>query len=175
MDKDTINKYFGNSWNPNYDHFKYSGWALLDKIYPDEEVLDIGCGYNLFKDHLGNKLYGIDPANDKADEVVGIMEFKTDRQWDVALALGSLNFGTIEDVEPQVEKAISLLKPKGRIYWRQNPGIGDHPWKGAEEIYPFFFPWTINLNYELAQKYGCEVVECKWDLSDRIYAEWKKS
>ena len=166
-------KYFKGSWQPDYSKFKYSGWALLDKIKDTDIVLDIGCGYNLFKEKLGDRLWGIDPANDKADEVVGIMEFKTNKQWNVVFALGSLNFGTIEDVEPQVEKAISLLKPKGRIYWRQNPGIGDHPWKGVEKIQ--FFPWTINLNYELAQKYGCEVVECKWDLSNRIYAEWKKS
>ena len=172
MKKDLLD-YFRKSWKPDYSYFKYSGWALLDKIYPDEEVLDIGCGYNLFKPHLGIKLYGIDPANDKADEVVGIMEFNWRKKWDVILALGSLNFGTIEDVEPQVEKAISLLKKNGRIYWRQNPGVGDHPWKGVEVVK--FFPWTIDLNYEWAQKYGCEVVECKWDSSNRIYAEWKKS
>ena len=81
---------------------------------------------------------------------------------------------TAEDVEPQVEKTISLVKPGGRIYWRQNPGLGDHPWKGVEEIQ--FFPWSMQLNYEWADKYKCIVVECKWDAnSDRIYAEWKKS
>jgi SAM-dependent methyltransferase len=174
MDKEIRDKYFGNNWNPNYDHYKYSGWALLDKVEPEEEVLDIGCGFNLFKDAFGNRLHGIDPANTKADELVGIMEFETDKRWDVAFALGSLNFGTAEDVEPQVEKAISLLKPGGRIYWRQNPGLGDHPWKGMEEI--VFFPWSMQLNYEWADKYKCVVVECKWDAeSDRIYAEWKKS
>jgi SAM-dependent methyltransferase len=174
MDKEIRDKYFGNNWNPNYDHYKYSGWALLDKVEPEEEVLDIGCGFNLFKDAFGDRLHGIDPANTKADELVGIMEFETDKRWDVAFALGSLNFGTAEDVEPQVEKAISLLKPGGRIYWRQNPGLGDHPWKGMEEI--VFFPWSMQLNYEWADKYKCVVVECKWDAeSDRIYAEWKKS
>jgi SAM-dependent methyltransferase len=174
MDKEIRDKYFGNNWNPNYDHYKYSGWALLDKVEPEEEVLDIGCGFNLFKDAFGDRLHGIDPANTKADELVGIMEFETDKRWDVAFALGSLNFGTAEDVEPQVEKAISLLKPGGRIYWRQNPGLGDHPWQGMEEI--VFFPWSMQLNYEWADKYKCVVVECKWDAeSDRIYAEWKKS
>ena len=174
MDKAIRDKYFGDTWHPDWDHYKYSGWALLDKIEPEEEILDIGCGFNLFKDAFGNRLHGIDPANKKADELVGIMEFETDRQWDVAFALGSLNFGTAEDVEPQVEKAVSLVKPGGRIYWRQNPGLGDHPWKGMEEI--VFFPWSMQLNYEWADKYKCVVVECKWDAeSDRIYAEWKKS
>jgi len=172
MNKETVIHYFSNNWKPNYDQFKYSGWALLDKIKEHETILDVGCGYNLFKPHWGDRLYGIDPAIDKADEIVGIIEFETDQQWDVALALGSLNFGTTEDVEPQVEKTVSLVKPGGRIYWRQNPGIGDHPWKGVEEIE--FFPWTIELNHEWAEKYGCEIIECKWDLSNRIYSEWRK-
>ena len=173
MNKETVIHYFSNNWKPNYDQFKYSGWALLDKIKEHETILDVGCGYNLFKPHWGDRLYGIDPAIDKADEIVGIIEFETDQQWDVALALGSLNFGTIEDVEPQVEKTVSLVKPGGRIYWRQNPGIGDHPWKGVEEIE--FFPWSIELNYEWAKKYGCEVNECKWDSGNRIYSEWIKN
>ena len=173
MDSKTVNEYFGNSWKPNYDHFKYSGWALLEKVQPGETVIDIGCGFNLFKPHLKQALYGIDPANDEADEKVGIMEFKTNKQWDVAFILGSLNFGTAEDVEPQVKKAVSLVKPGGRLFWRQNPGIGDHPWKGVEAIQ--FFPWTIELNTEWAHKYGCSITECKWDTSNRIYAEWKKS
>jgi hypothetical protein len=174
MDKEIRDKYFGNNWHPNWDHYDYSGWALIDKINANETILDVGCGFNLFKDTFGNRLHGIDPANKEADELVGIMEFETDKQWDVAFALGSLNFGTAEDVEPQVEKTISLVKPGGRIYWRQNPGLGDHPWKGVEEIK--FFPWSMQLNYEWADKYKCVVVECKWDAnSDRIYAEWKKS
>ena len=109
-----------------------------------------------------------------ADEKVSIEEFEANgKQWDIAFVLGSLNFGTAEDVEPQVEKAVSLVKPGGILYWRQNPGLGDHPWKGVEEIK--FFPWTFELNYEWAEKYGCDVLECKWDAkSDRIYSEWKK-
>ena len=165
--------YFRNSWKPNYDKFKYSGWKLLDKIEPHHHVLDIGCGYNLFKPHLQpGQMLGIDPANDAADIVVSIENFDSIYGWDVILCLGSLNFGTQEVVEAQVEKAVSLLKPGGRIFWRQNPGIGDHPWKGVEEIE--FFPWTIELNYEWAKKYECKVIECKWDNGDRIYAEWKK-
>jgi len=172
MDKEIRDKYFGNNWKPDYSQYKYSGWALLDKVKDTDSIIDIGCGFNLFKPHWGDRVYGIDPANDNADEKTGIMEFETDNKYDVAIILGSLNFGTAEDVEPQVEKAVSLMKPGGRMYWRQNPGLGDHPWKGMEEI--VFFPWSIQLNYEWADKYGCRVVECKWDLSDRIYAEWQK-
>lgn len=167
---ETLYKYFKNNWKPNYDSFIYSGWKLLDKIKDHENVLDVGCGYNLFKSHLGDRLYGIDPANENADEIVSIEEFISDKTWDVILCLGSLNFGTAEDVEPQVEKVTKLIKRGGRIYWRQNPGIGDHPWKDVDNIQ--FFPWTFKLNYSWANKYNCHVKECKWDSGNRLYAEW---
>ena len=172
MNQADVNQYFGTNWKPDYDKFLYSGWALLNKINSKETVIDVGCGYNLFKTHFGDRLYGIDPAViEGVDEVVSIEEFKTDKQWDVALCLGSLNFGDASIVYPQVEKVVSLVKPGGRIFWRQNPGLGDHPWKGVEAVQ--FFPWTIELNYELAEKYNCKVVDCRWDLGQRIYAEWK--
>ena len=47
---DTELKYFKDSWKPDYSKFKYSGWALLDKIKDTDMILDIGCGYNLFKE-----------------------------------------------------------------------------------------------------------------------------
>jgi len=171
MDKIILN-YFENNWKPDYDKFKYSGWALLNLIPKDVAVLDIGCGYNLFKEHFEN-LYGIDPANDKADEVISIEDFNSaGNQWDVVLCLGSLNFGTKEVVEAQVEKAVSLCKKDGIIIWRQNPGIGDHPWKGVEEIK--FFPWTFEDNFSWANQFNCNVEECKWDTGNRIYSVWKK-
>ena len=48
---DTELKYFKDSWKPDYSKFKYSGWALLDKIKDTDMILDIGCGYNLFKEN----------------------------------------------------------------------------------------------------------------------------
>ena len=171
--KNTLNNYFENSWKPNYDKFKYSGWALLDKIDKNKTILDVGCGYNLFKEHFGNNLYGIDPANDEADERVSIEDFNSaGNQWDIILCLGSLNFGDESIVKPQVEKVVSLCKKGGIIYWRQNPGLGDHPWKGVEEV--VFFPWTVELNYDWANLLNCSVVECCWD-NTRIYAEWVRN
>ena len=164
--------YFENSWKPNYDKFKYSGWALLDLIPKEASILDIGCGYNLLKEHFPN-LYGIDPANDASDERVSLEVFNgLGNQWDYVLCLGSLNFGSYETVQNQVKKAVSLCKSQGRIIWRQNPGIGDHPWKGVEEIE--FFPWTFELNYQFAKEFSCVIEECKWDSGNRIYSVWKK-
>lgn len=172
MTNNHLIKYFAKNWRPDYDKFNYSGWALLDKIPKDASILDVGCGYNLLKPHFEN-LYGIDPANLAADEVVSIEDFDgVGNRWDVVLCLGSINFGTIDTVEPQVAKVVSLCKSGGTIYWRQNPGLRDHPWQGVEEIE--FFPWSIELNYELAEKYNCTVEFCDWDTGDRVYAEWRK-
>ena len=74
-----LHNYFANEWKPDYNKFIYSGWKLLEKIKDNETILDVGCGYNLFKPHLGDRLYGIDPANDNADEVVDIENFKSNK------------------------------------------------------------------------------------------------
>lgn len=165
-------KYFRDSWHPNYDKFKYSGWSLLDKISDRDIVLDIGCGYNLFKEKLGDRIYGIDPANDKADKVIAWEDYKPHWFYTVFLALGSLNFGTEEEVEAQVAKMSKDAIKGTRVYWRQNPGTGDHPWKGIEDVR--FFPWSFRKNIEWCEKYRFKLVELKYDSGNRIYSEWTK-
>ena len=165
-------KYFKDSWQPDYSKFEHSGWRLLTQFREDDKILDIGCGYNLFKERLGDKVYGIDPANDKADEIVSWENYQPKKDFNVYLALGSLNFGTEQKVETQVKKLADHCKKGDRIYWRQNPGTGDHPWQGVEDIR--FYPWTIEKNYEWASKYGFYVKTCHMDTGNRIYAEWFK-
>ena len=172
MSEEKIIGYFKNIWKPNYSKFEYSGWALLTQIRPNDVILDIGCGYNLFKERLGDKVYGIDPANDKADEVVSWEDYQPHKEFNVYFALGSLNFGSEEQVEKQVAKLAKVTKKGDRIYWRQNQGTGDHPWKGVKDVQ--FYPWTIKKNYEWADKYGFYIKECKLDSGNRIYAEWFK-
>ena len=149
--------------------WQYSGYSLLDKISPDESVIDIGCGRNLFKTHLP-KLIGVDPATDEADYKMPILEFETDQQFDVALCLGSVQFGDIDNIRAHLHKINSLLTPTGRIYWRCN----EKPW-----LPEWFFRWSFDLHQELADEFGYDLRECKWDyytVDDfngyRIYAEW---
>ena len=170
-------EYFRDNWKPDYDKFEYSGWKLLQQIRPKDQILDIGCGYNLFKEKLGDRVWGIDPANDKADQMISWEDYTPLARaghpaFNVYLALGSLNFGTEEEVEAQIKKLADVCKKGDRIYWRQNPGTGDHPWKGVENVR--FYPWSIEKNYEWADKYGFWVRECREDTGNRIYAEWFK-
>jgi hypothetical protein len=164
--------YFRDNWKPNYSKFKYSGWALLDKINKTDQILDIGCGYNLFKEKLGDRLYGIDPANDNADEVVSWEDYEPHKKFNVYFALGSLNFGTEQEVEFQIAKLSRITNTGDRIYWRQNPGTGDHPWKGVESVR--FYPWSIDKNIEWCDKYNFTLKEILEDSGNRLYAEWIK-
>lgn len=150
--------------------FVYSGYKLLDKIQTTESVIDVGCGANLFKQFLPN-LIGIDPATDEADFKVSIQDYTTDQKFDVALCLGSIQFGDINDVKNQIGKVVSLLKPHARIYWRCNPCVQPNP--------EWFFRWNMDHHPQFAEEFGFKVNELAWDYHDkdnpktyRIYAEW---
>ena len=172
IDQQYLNYYFGQVWQGGTKNFKETGLALADKIQDTEWVLDVGCGSNPFKGIITN-LVGIDPANERADFKVTIEEFRPSRQFDVALCLGSINFGNVSDISKQIEALMQCLKPKARIYWRCNPGLQDH---GNEECTKInFFPWTIEWHRQLASHYGFILKEVGWETNKkRIYAEWSR-
>ena len=172
MNKDFL-KYFADSWKPDYSKFKYSGWELLDKIKKDDIVLDIGCGYNLFKEKLGDRLWGIDPANNKADQIIAWEDYVPHKKFNVFFILGSINFGDETYIESQIAKLSRETKTGDRIYWRQNPGLGDHPWKGVEQI--TFYPWRFKKNIEWCKKYNFNPIVLQKDTGSRIYAEWTRN
>jgi hypothetical protein len=173
VNQEYLNYYFGNVWhqgsNP-FERYEKSGKILLNKIQPEETVIDVGCGTNPFKDYISN-LVGIDPAFDQADYKCTIEDFETDKKFDVALCLGSINFGSREDIERQIKKVVSLLKPQARIYWRCNPGQQDHPSEECRKI--DFFPWTLEEHVRLSAIHGFRLMECTWENDHRrLYAEW---
>jgi hypothetical protein len=171
MKQTELNEYFSTLWNPNIDQYQYSGWTLIDKIDPDETVLDVGCGPNLFKNKITN-LIGIDPAFDQADYKTTIEGFQTEKRFDVAFCLGSINFGDKLTIMNQIACVINCLKPTARIYWRCNPGQADH---GNEECKLIeFYPWTIEEHVKLSELFGFKLMTCCWD-NNRIYAEWSRS
>tara|TARA_R110000822_G_scaffold140325_8_gene278048 strand:+ start:653 stop:1171 length:519 start_codon:yes stop_codon:yes gene_type:complete len=170
--QEKLNIYFApDNWQANND-FHYTGEEYLKSVIPHgNTILDVGCGYNLFKDHYGDLLYGIDPANPAADEMVTIEALEVVKKYDIALCLGSLNFGDEFTILSQINKVVQCIKTGGTIYWRQNPGQRDRPFKGNEDI--DFFPWSFLNNCTLSDQVGCKVIELKWD-NDRIYAVWEK-
>jgi hypothetical protein len=172
QDQSKLDEYFSSEWYGNMDQYQYSGWALIDQVKPGESVIDIGCGYNLFKGKIPN-LIGVDPAISAADFKVTLEDFRTDEKFDVAFCLGSVNFGNEENIFNQLRIVSDLLKPTARIYWRSNPGINDH---GNSEFNRFeIFPWTVEKHLAYAEKFGFECPTVLWDSRNRIYAVWTRS
>jgi SAM-dependent methyltransferase len=175
MKQQDLDKYFSTIWKFDLSQYNYSGWQLIDKIQPHELVLDVGCGTNLFKSHIAN-LIGVDPAFDEADVKSSIESFAADTsnhsKFDVAFCLGSINFGNEANILNQIEHVVKLLKPHARIYWRCNPGLADH---GNDECTSInFYPWTIEKQIEFAERFGFNCNLIRWDINNRIYAEWHR-
>lgn len=164
--------YFEHIWKPNMDQYEYSGWKILDKIGGTSNVLDIGCGYNLFKPHLGDRLTGIDPYNDHSDIRISIEDYISETPFDVILCLGSINFGPEEIILNQISKISKLCKVGTTIYWRQNPGLKDHKNPECQDI--DFFEWSFEKNIRYADMFGFRIEMLTWDSGRRIYSEWKK-
>lgn len=172
MDQQILNNYFSIHWRGHLNLYQYSGLNLAKKIKPEEWVLDVGCGINSFKPLIAN-LIGIDPAFGQADYQTTIEDFATEQRFDVALCLGSINFGPEETIKKQIKCVVNLLNPTSRIYWRVNPGRKDHGNKECQEI--DFFPWSPKLLKDYAREFGFDLVDLQQDLNNRLYAEWARS
>jgi SAM-dependent methyltransferase len=124
-------------WQDSTDRFPLSGWTVLPRVNAlnPRFVVDVGCGFNLFKGKIRN-LIGIDLVNTRADLVCDLHDAPfADGSIDVALALGSINFGDEDNIVSALRVVRRWLVPgSGRLFMRANPGepIGDHiavfPW-----------------------------------------------
>jgi hypothetical protein len=170
IDKKYLARFFGNIWKPRTDEFQFSGWGLVDELkkHNFNRILDIGCGYNQFKQHLPN-IIGIDPYNIQADYMVDILDFEDDLLFDAALILGSINFNQYEDVLLRMEKAVSFVKPQGFIFQRVNPGIQhtDGPWVEV-------FPWSFKYVKDFAKRLNLNITTFKQD-TDRLFVVYQKN
>ena len=172
MNQLELNNYFSTYWRGHLNTYLYSGLNLAKQIKDDEWVLDVGCGINSFKPLIAN-LVGIDPAFGQADYQTTIEDFETELRFDVALCLGSINFGDENTIRNQIQCIVNLLKPTARIYWRVNPGLHDH---GNKECHAIdFFPWSKKLLKDYARDYGFRAQNIKDDLNNRIYCEWLRT
>lgn len=153
--------------------FVYSGFSLLKKISVQEKVLDVGCGFNLFKPHLPN-LIGIDPVTEDADYNITLLEYTTTEKFDVILCLGSVQYGKLEDIKDSIIHMSSMLNAGGRIYWRCA--------YRSEPIDWWKFSWTKDLHKTLSAELGFTLADLQddyWNENDpssyKIYAEWVKN
>lgn len=175
LDRRYLRRFFGEIWKPRTGDYQWTGWALVDEIKKHNplNVLDVGCGYNQFKERLPN-LIGIDPYNDCADYMVDILEYQVPgEKFDAIMALGSINFNSQQDVEKRFAHCVDLLASGGRFYLRANPGIQWHngPWVDI-------FAWNFAFVKELEKRYNLHLETFKQDgansPSGRLYFVYSK-
>ncbi len=121
-----MESYFSGKWSDSsFDSYKWSGYRLIEEVnsHKPRSVLDVGCGFNRFKGKINN-LLGIDPYNDYADIKVSLEDYKAGPV-DIALCLGSVNFGDDYTIDKQIEILDGLWYKKA--YFRVNPGM-EHTW-----------------------------------------------
>jgi hypothetical protein len=165
-----ILRFFSEIWKPRTGDYEHTGWELaeeINKLNP-ERVLDVGCGYHPFKGRITN-LVGIDPYNNCADYEVDILEYRVKHQYDVIMALGSINFNSQDEIEARFSHCVNLLKQGGKFFLRANPGI-THKTGPYVEI----FPWTFEVVNDFAEKYNLRLETFKKDANDRLYFVYQK-
>ena len=165
-----ILRFFGEIWKPRTGDYEHTGWELADEINKlnPERVLDVGCGYHPFKGRINN-LIGIDPYNNCADYEVDILDYRVKHQYDVVMALGSINFNSRDEIQARFGHCVNLLKTGGKFYLRANPGI-THKTGPYVEI----FPWSFEVVNEFAELYNLHLDTYKKDANDRLYFVYTK-
>lgn len=175
LDQRYLRRFFGEIWKPRTGDYQWTGWALVDEIkrHNPRNVLDVGCGYNQFKERLPG-LVGIDPYNDCADYMVDILDYCVPgEQFDAIMALGSINFNSQQDIEQRFAHCVSLLAPGGRFYLRANPG---QQWTNGPWV--DIFAWNFAFVKELERRHGLVLETFKQDghnsPSGRLYFVFRK-
>jgi len=171
FDRRYSHRFFSEIWKPRTQDYTYSGWQLVDDINAQnpQKVLDVGCGFNPFKGRINN-LIGIDPYNNCADYQVDILDYIVQPEsHDHILALGSINFNSLNDIEARFSHCVNLLMSGGKFYIRANPGI-------AHETGPYvdIFPWSFKVASAFADKYGLHLDTFKQDNCNRLYFSYTK-
>ena len=171
LDKQYMSRFFGQIWKPNTDCYSYSGWNLIDTINNDKpaSVLDVGCGFNQFKNRINN-LVGVDPYNNCADYMVDILEYVPDVSgYDAILALGSINFNSELDVTTRFTKVVDMLNTNGKLYVRANPG---ESWKNGP--YVDIFKWDFEFAQTIAKNNKLKLDAYKKDANNRLFLVYTK-
>ena len=171
VDQAVLRKYFSEVWQPKTKKYKYSGLSIVDEIneLSPRSVVDLGCGYNEFSGKINN-LVGVDAFNAKADITSTITDYNPQEKHDIAICLGSINFGSADNVFFELAHVVSnVVNPGGLIFFRGNPGKMH---EAAEARWIDFFEWTPEFIVSSARVLGCIPIVCKPD-QDRLFFVWK--
>lgn len=172
IDDAVLTRYFSKVWQPETKKYKYSGLAIIDEVNamnPDA-VIDIGCGYNEFSGKIQN-LVGIDPYNTRSDFKATVLSYQSDTKYDVAICLGSINFGSSDKIISELTAAVNLVRDGGLLYFRVNPGEQhDKP----EARWINFYDWDPVFISNMAKLLNCDLLTLRKDLN-RLYFVLRKN
>jgi len=172
IDNEVLHNYFSNVWQAETKKYKYSGLSVIDEVnaMSPRSVIDLGCGYNEFKGKINN-LVGVDPYNKKADIASTILDYRTKDKFDIAICLGSINFGSSDKIIAEITAAVNLVNDGGYLYFRVNPGT-QHT--APESRWINFYDWDPVFVSNVADHLNCELLMLRQDLN-RLYFVLKKA
>lgn len=102
--------------------WKIRGKNLIEKLKrmqqerPSLSVLDLGCGYNMYKEHLSN-VTGVDPYIEDADHLCRIEDFNPQHKYDIIICFGPMNWYTFDQQVRNMRKIKECLAEGGICYW----------------------------------------------------------
>jgi hypothetical protein len=134
-------------------------------------VIDVGCGYNEFKGKIHN-LIGIDPWNHRADIQTSVVNFIPEEKYDVAICLGSINFGSTDKIVNEMTAVTNLLGEGGLMYFRVNPG---EQHAAPESKWINFYDWDPTFISNMAQYLDCRLLTLRKDVGNRFFFVLKKN
>lgn len=148
---------------------------------PDLTILDIGCGYNMYKDHLNN-VTGVDPYVESADILCKISDFKPKQKYDVIICFGPMNWYTFDEQVRNMSVLKESLAEDGVCFWShvhnyykvfQPDAQNAHTWIAGDlndafknnaffffdRIWKYnqYFNWTENALIDV-----CKITGLKW-------------
>jgi trans-aconitate methyltransferase len=156
--------------------YKYSGRNLIDEVNSlnPKLVIDVGCGTNVYKKYIKN-LIGFDQAPYPQADFQAFLEdavFEPESA-DVIMCLGSLHFGTREQVYEKFDRVIKWLSPGGHIIMRTMLSMEMPDFANS-----FFYIWTPEDIEYLGQLHNLKVVKGPFEdtgTGTRTVWWWQKS
>ena len=124
---------------------------VIKAVKEASSIIDVGCGFNQYKQFNSDNFIGIDIANPNADWVGDILNYKTDQRFKLAICYGSLHFYNYEWIKNRFEKILALTLTSGIIMMKVNPGIN------SNYPLPFFKHWTWPLAEHFAEVYNLQI------------------
>jgi hypothetical protein len=173
IDDAVLRRYFSTVWQPQTKKYKYSGLSIVDEVNSmcPRAVIDVGCGYNEFKGKIHN-LIGIDPWNHRADIQTSVVNFIPEEKYDVAICLGSINFGSTDKIVNEMTAVTNLLGEGGLMYFRVNPG---EQHAAPESKWINFYDWDPTFISNMAQYLDCRLLTLRKDVGNRFFFVLKKN